>query len=138
MNWPYSTHDEVSHLACEDVGALRDRIDQLIEERHEWRRANGETGTVRFPSAWKLTGSEQRLLECLARRPSVDPVASKPRLHSAIAGADEPDSDIKIVDVFICKIRAKLKALDIDPSIETAWGRGYRLTDDLRGRYKPS
>ena len=65
-------------------------------------------------------------------------MATKARLLAATAGADKPDSDTKIVDVFICKIRAKLKALDIDPSIETAWGRGYRLTDDLRGRYKPS
>lgn len=37
---------------------------------------------------------------------------------------DDPP-EIKIVDVFICKIRKKLKPLGI--SIGTHWGRGYSL-----------
>lgn len=38
--------------------------------------------------------------------------------------ADEPE--IKIIDVFVCKLRKKLKPLGVD--IVTAWGRGYRLS----------
>jgi two-component system cell cycle response regulator CtrA len=41
---------------------------------------------------------------------------------------DEPE--LKIIDVFICKLRKKLaKAADGDSHIETVWGRGYVLRD---------
>lgn len=39
---------------------------------------------------------------------------------------DEPE--LKIIDVFICKLRKKLgEATDGDNYIETVWGRGYVL-----------
>lgn len=34
--------------------------------------------------------------------------------------------DIKIVDVFVCKMRKKLRPYGI--TIDTVWGRGYLLT----------
>jgi two-component system cell cycle response regulator CtrA len=41
---------------------------------------------------------------------------------------DEPE--LKIIDVFICKLRKKLgAATDGDNYIETVWGRGYVLRD---------
>jgi two-component system cell cycle response regulator CtrA len=41
---------------------------------------------------------------------------------------DEPE--LKIIDVFICKLRKKLSEATGDPSyIETVWGRGYVLRD---------
>jgi len=41
---------------------------------------------------------------------------------------DEPE--IKIIDVFVCKLRGKLKQASggVD-YIETVWGRGYMLKD---------
>lgn len=42
---------------------------------------------------------------------------------------DEPD--IKIIDVFICKIRKKLEPLGV--SIDTVWGRGYRILPRKEG-----
>ena len=37
---------------------------------------------------------------------------------------------MKIIDVFICKLRKKLSnATDGDNYIETVWGRGYVLRD---------
>ncbi len=43
---------------------------------------------------------------------------------------DEPE--LKIIDVFICKLRKKLSnALDGDNYIETVWGRGYVLRDPM-------
>ena len=42
--------------------------------------------------------------------------------------ADEPE--LKIIDVFICKLRKKLSlACEGDNYIETVWGRGYVLRD---------
>jgi two-component system cell cycle response regulator CtrA len=41
---------------------------------------------------------------------------------------DEPE--LKIIDVFICKLRKKLSlACGGDNYIETVWGRGYELRD---------
>ena len=43
-------------------------------------------------------------------------------------GIDEPE--LKIIDVFICKLRKKLeKASGGKNYIETVWGRGYVLRD---------
>jgi two-component system cell cycle response regulator CtrA len=41
---------------------------------------------------------------------------------------DEPE--LKIIDVFICKLRKKIQqATGSDHYIETVWGRGYMLKD---------
>ena len=46
----------------------------------------------------------------------------------AVRGMDEPE--LKIIDVFICKLRKKLsEANSGDNHIETVWGRGYVLRD---------
>ena len=43
-------------------------------------------------------------------------------------GMDEPE--LKIIDVFICKLRKKLSiATNGENNIETVWGRGYVLCD---------
>lgn len=131
--WPYSTHDEVSHLACEDVPVLRARIDQLLEERRELRSAAHMD--VCFPDEWRLTPGEERVLAELVRTPE-GKVATKDRLHSASAFSteEEPETAIKIVDVIVCKLRKKLAAVGVEP-IETVWGRGYRASGDFRRRF---
>ena len=49
-------------------------------------------------------------------------------LNHLYGGMDEPE--LKIIDVFICKLRKKLSEATGDPSyIETVWGRGYVLRD---------
>jgi two-component system cell cycle response regulator CtrA len=43
---------------------------------------------------------------------------------------DEPE--LKIIDVFICKLRKKLsQATGGENHIETVWGRGYVLRDPI-------
>jgi two-component system cell cycle response regulator CtrA len=49
-------------------------------------------------------------------------------LNHLYGGMDEPE--LKIIDVFICKLRKKLSsACGGDNYIETVWGRGYALRD---------
>ena len=49
-------------------------------------------------------------------------------LNHLYGGMDEPE--VKIIDVFICKLRKKLEnATDGENYIETVWGRGYVLRD---------
>ena len=49
-------------------------------------------------------------------------------LNHLYGGMDEPE--LKIIDVFICKLRKKLAAATEGANyIETVWGRGYVLRD---------
>jgi len=133
-SWPYSTHDEVSHLACEDVPVLRARIDQLLEERREWR-SSIDVG-VTFPEEWRLTPAEERVLRALVTAP-VDKVTTKDLLHDAIAGDGQvPETAIKIVDVIVCKLRKKLASHGEEP-VRTVWGRGYKIDLGFRRRFLP-
>lgn len=129
--WPYSTHDEVSHLACEDVAVLRARIDQLLEERRQSRVELG-LGEVHLPPEWRLTATEHRFVACLVQTPSHG-CATKEKLHAALSGKDEPDTELKIVDVIVCKVRKKLAPFfPGGEPIETVWGRGYKLSAAAR------
>ncbi len=53
-------------------------------------------------------------------------------LNRLDGGMDEPE--LKIIDVFICKLRKKLaNASQRKNSIETVWGRGYVLREPAEG-----
>jgi len=126
--WPYSTLDEVSHLACDDVPMLRARIDMLLEERSE-QRGRDRRGEVMLPLALGLSPQEDRVLATLMSSPK--DFATKDVLHAASSLGVEADSNPKIVDVIVCKLRKKLTPHGL--RVETVWGKGYRLADDFRG-----
>jgi two-component system cell cycle response regulator CtrA len=48
---------------------------------------------------------------------------------------DEPE--VKIIDVFICKLRKKLAHAGAADLIGTVWGRGYVLRDPAVGAVAP-
>jgi two-component system cell cycle response regulator CtrA len=48
-------------------------------------------------------------------------------LNHLYGGMDEPE--MKIIDVFICKLRKKLALAGADDVIGTVWGRGYMVRD---------
>ncbi|HBH27033.1 MAG TPA: DNA-binding response regulator [Rhodospirillaceae bacterium] len=74
-----------------------------------------------------LTGKEYAVLELLAMRKGIT-LTKESFLSHLYGGMDEPDA--KIVDVFVCKLRRKLKAaLDGESYIETVWGQGYVLRE---------
>jgi len=51
-------------------------------------------------------------------------------LNHLYGGLDEPE--LKIIDVFVCKLRKKLAAaMNGANHIETVWGRGYVLRDPV-------
>ena len=74
-----------------------------------------------------LTSKEYAILELLAlKKGSV--LAKETFLNHIYGGMDEPE--LKIVDVFICKLRRKMADLSGGMNfIETVWGRGYTLRD---------
>ena len=74
-----------------------------------------------------LTGKEYALLELLSLRKG-NTLTKEMILNHLYGGMDEPE--MKIIDVFICKLRKKLTAAcGCDNYIETVWGRGYALHD---------
>ena len=77
--------------------------------------------------AVNLTGKEYQILELLSLRKGTT-LTKEMFLNHLYGGMDEPE--LKIIDVFICKLRKKLsEALAGDNHIETVWGRGYVLRD---------
>jgi two-component system cell cycle response regulator CtrA len=74
-----------------------------------------------------LTGKEYAMLELLALRKGTT-LTKEMFLNHLYGGMDEPE--LKIIDVFICKLRKKLStATGGNNYIETVWGRGYVLRD---------
>jgi len=74
-----------------------------------------------------LTGKEYQMLELLSLRKGTT-LTKEMFLNHLYGGMDEPE--LKIIDVFICKLRKKLAAATHgDNYIETVWGRGYVLRD---------
>ncbi len=74
-----------------------------------------------------LTGKEYQMLELLSLRKGTT-LTKEMFLNQLYGGLDEPE--LKIIDVFICKLRKKLaNATGGEHYIETVWGRGYVLRD---------
>jgi two-component system cell cycle response regulator CtrA len=89
---------------------------------------NVDAKTVRVDKAQvHLTGREYQMLELLSLRRGTT-ITKEVFLSHLYGGMDEPE--IKIIDVFICKIRKKLAgASNGKDYIETVWGRGYLLRE---------
>jgi two-component system cell cycle response regulator CtrA len=79
-----------------------------------------------------LTYKEYRLLEVLATRKGM--IQSKDALLAQLYEMDDAPN-IKIIDVYICKLRQKLAAANGGRHhIETVWGRGYRIAGTVPER----
>ena len=87
---------------------------------------DGKTVEVRGNTV-HLTGKEYQMLELLSLRKGTT-LTKEMFLNHLYGSMDEPE--LKIIDVFICKLRKKLsEATGRENHIETVWGRGYVLRD---------
>ena len=75
-----------------------------------------------------LTGKEYGILELLSLRKGTT-LTKDMFLNHLYNGMDEPE--LKIIDVFVCKLRKKLSAASKDGEtyVHTVWGRGYVLRE---------
>ncbi len=73
-----------------------------------------------------LTGKEYAILELLVLRRGMV-LTKEAFLNHLYGGIDEPE--MKIIDVFICKLRKKLAQAGAGSLIGTVWGRGYMMRD---------
>ena len=101
--------------------------EELIARIHAVvRRSKGHSQSVDSARV-HLTGKEYAMLELLSLRKGTT-LTKEMFLNHLYGGMDEPE--LKIIDVFICKLRKKLSlACDGENYIETVWGRGYVLRE---------
>jgi len=91
-------------------------------------KVNLDSRTVEVDDApLHLTGKEYGIIELLSLRKGTT-LTKEMFLNHLYGGMDEPE--VKIIDVFICKLRKKLEDASGGLNyIETVWGRGYVLRD---------
>ena len=121
-----------------DKAELMARIHALVRRSQGHAQSLIVTGPVSIDLAARtvevegrrvgLTGKEYAILEMLSLRKGMT-LTKEMFLTHLYGGRDEPE--LKIIDVFICKLRKKLHQAGAPSSgcIETVWGRGYSLRD---------
>lgn len=115
---------------------LRDAYVQSLEDENDVLRGRialleQELGLRNdIPLVFGLTPSESRILSVLMQRIMATKEQLLIAVTSDVTGNKQPE--IKIVDVYICKMRKKLEPFGI--VIETVWGRGYNLDADNRSK----
>lgn len=95
-------------------------IEELEEEIRQLK-ALKYNDDICLPVEWLLTASEATVMRTLAS----GRLTTKDQILGALTKSGDDPVEIKIVDVFICKIRKKISPLGY--SIITHWGRGYSL-----------
>jgi two-component system cell cycle response regulator CtrA len=117
---------------------LAARINAVVRRSHGHSESIIRTGNIALNLdtrttevsgvAIHLTPSEYKVLELLSlRKNSV--LTKEMCLNHLYSGLREPE--VKIIDVFVCKLRKKLAAAAAEGGnqIETVWGGGYMLRD---------
>lgn len=114
---------------------LRDSLVAALEAENEVLRGRvadlEEALGMRMdvPVEFGLTPHEARLFGFLLKVER----ASKARLMSALYFERiDAEPELKIIDVYVCKLRKKLKPYDIE--ISTLWGQGYYITPAAKAR----
>lgn len=113
------------------------RIHAIIRRARGYSHSVIQTGSIRVDIDAKsvevndqtviMTDKEYQILELLSLRKNCT-VTKEMFLNRLYGGLDEPQ--LKIIDVFVCKVRQKLsRATGGESHIETVWGKGYMLRD---------
>ena len=121
------------------------RIKAMIRRAHGYSHPQIKTGLLAVDLERKsvevhgkplhLTTKEYQILEILCLRKGVT-LTKEMMIDHLYGGRDEPA--MKIIDVFVCKLRKKLAAATGGAHyIETVWGRGYVLRDPPVKNVKP-
>ncbi len=118
-----------------------EELEAIIADMRRQAKLDAHEATInRFKSAFGLSPKEATVLERLWRA-APRPV-SKNDLMDALYNQDADEPELKIVDVFLCKVRRKLNKGErrTQPAkgpgretawqglIETSWGFGWNLT----------
>lgn len=119
----HSTRDAL-HAEIASLRALIDTKAETIRQLRE-EQCGGE---FRYPAAWCVRGQQRTILRALHL--SRMGFVSRERLHSLLYDGREAETDIKIIDQQICKLRKKVTPHGI--IIGNEWGGGYFISADVR------
>ena len=117
--------------AASVIARLREENETLAEQVTQLKRMLGATESFLFPPSLKLTPSEAKLFGLLMQREVVNRTVAMEAMYF-----DRPD-DIpfdKIITVYICKVRKKLRWVGIE--LKCKWGEGYYLRQVDKERIK--
>ena len=119
-----------------DQGELIARVNAVVRRSKGYSQPTLRIGTMQLNldsrevvvdgKTVHLTGKEYSILELLVLRKGMV-LTKEAFLNHLYGGMDEPE--MKIIDVFICKLRKKLAQAGADHLIGTVWGRGYMMRD---------
>lgn len=130
--------DHAHNLSREQVFDLLEERDILRETVHQLEEKLREMlapRTVVLPRSWRLTRKEELIV--LAFLKVGTNTLDRERMMLTLYGMFDDDTpQMKILDVFICKIRRKMMEAQTLIHIETVWGRGWRLEAESFDRLK--
>ena len=101
-------------------------LERELDEAHERIR---QLEALHFNAGWAppdeigLTAKEATIVAVLVGREGV--VTTEQLMHALYALRPDEPPQVKIIDVFVCKARKKLKPFGIE--IRTHWGAGYSM-----------
>ena len=118
----------MSELLLRQIEVLETENDELRERVRQLEAMIAPVEEVMPLEFLILTPAEQRLVAALYSNGR----CSKEFLHYACCSdaTGSHEQEIKIVDVFVCKARKKLKPYGIE--ITTLWGQGYLMPKDSK------
>src|ERR1700733_6786305 len=119
-----------------DKGELVARMQAVVRRSKGYSQPTLRVGTLQLnldsrevlvdDNPVHLTGKEYSILELLVLRKGMV-LTKEAFLNHLYGGMDEPE--MKIIDVFICKLRKKLATAGAGNLIGTIWGRGYMIRE---------
>ena len=119
-------------IEVDDFVLLREEISQLkilLKEKEELIIQLKES---LLPSGWLppielgLTTHEAVIVACLYKNKGV--CITKEHIFNVLYADKLDQPEIRIIDVYICKLRRKLATYGLE--VQTVWGRGYLLTHE--------
>ncbi|MGR3468905.1 MAG: response regulator transcription factor CtrA [Shimia sp.] len=125
MTKPFHREELVARIHA-IIRRSKGHAQSIIKTGSVWVNLDAKTVEVNGKPV-HLTGKEYQMIELLSLRKGTT-LTKEMFLNHLYGGMDEPE--LKIIDVFICKLRKKLSTATGGQSfIETVWGRGYVLRD---------
>lgn len=107
-----------------EIAQLQARVDELEEENRQLKDQLLDV-TWEPPLEIGLTGKEAALIAILMKQKGV--VSKESLLGTMYQLMTDDPPELKIIDVFVCKARKKLRPYGLE--IATVWGRGYELPE---------
>jgi hypothetical protein len=99
---------------------------QLDDAQATIRELSAEAQTDKYTGVCGMTRSEGAIAALLVKQGR----ASKPGIFAMLYGMSLEQPEPKIIDVFVCKMRRKLKPAGI--AIGTLWSSGYEMSQEHR------